>query len=179
AGGLAFLFFLRFDFNPLDLRSPRTESVGTALDLMKSPETSPNTIDILTPNHAAAKALAARLSRLPQVSGVLSIDTFIPTDQTKKLAAISDASSILDLTINPIMTAPPPTDAELVTSLRSTAAALRTTAAAVPNGSGKAVQLAGLLERLARGGADLRARATAALVPGMNVMLDQIRGVLQ
>ena len=177
--GLSLLFFLRFDFNPLDLRSPKTESVGTALDLMKNPETSPNTIDILTPNHAAAKALAAKLSRLPQVSGVLTIDTFIPDDQAKKLAIVSDASSILDLTINPIMTAPPPTDAELVTSLRNTATALRSTAAAVPEGAAKAVQLAGVLEKLAKGSPALRARATEALVPGMNVMLDQIRGVLQ
>jgi hopanoid biosynthesis associated RND transporter like protein HpnN len=177
--GLSLMFFLRFDFNPLDLRSPKTESVGTALDLMQNPETSPNTIDILTPNHAAAKALAAKLSRLPQVSGVLTIDTFIPDDQTKKLAAISDASSILDLTINPIMTAPPPSDAELVTSLRSTAAALHSTAAVVPTGAAKALRLAGILEKLANGSPALRARATAALVPGMNVMLDQIRGVLQ
>jgi hopanoid biosynthesis associated RND transporter like protein HpnN len=177
--GLALLFFLRFDFNPLDLRSPKTESVGTALDLMKSPETSPNTIDILTPNHAAAMTLAAKLSRLPQVSGVLTIDTFIPQDQTPKLASISDASSILDLTINPIMTAPPPSDAELVASLRNTAAALRSTAAASPAGAEKALQLAAVLERLANGSPALRARATAALVPGLNVMLDQIRGVLQ
>jgi hopanoid biosynthesis associated RND transporter like protein HpnN len=177
--GIGLLFFLHFDFNPLDLRSPKTESVGTALDLMQNPETSPNTIDLLTPDHATAIALAAKLSRLPQVSGVLSVDTFIPQDQTQKLAAISDASSILDLTINPIMTAPPPSDAELVTSLRNTAAALRSTAALAPNGAANAVRLAGILEKLASGSPALRARATEALVPGMNVMLDQIRGVLQ
>jgi hypothetical protein len=177
--GVGLLFFLHFDFNPLDLRSPKTEGVATALDLMKNPETSPNTIDVLTPNHAAAKALAAKLSRLPQVSGVLSIDTFIPQDQNKKLAVISDASSILDLTINPIVTAPPPTDAELVASLHSTAAALRGAAAAVPTGAAKAIQLADVLDKLAAGSPALRARASAALVPGMNVMLGQIRGVLQ
>jgi hypothetical protein len=177
--GVGLLFFLHFDFNPLDLRSPKTEGVATALDLMKNPETSPNTIDVLTPNHAAAKALAAKLSRLPQVSGVLSIDTFIPQDQDKKLAVISDASSILDLTINPIVTAPPPTDAELVASLHSTAAALRGAAAAVPTGAAKAIQLADVLDKLAAGSPALRARASAALVPGMNVMLGQIRGVLQ
>lgn len=177
--GVGLLFFLHFDFNPLDLRSPKTEAVATALDLMKNPETSPNTIDILTPNHAAAKALAAKLSALPEVSGVISIDTFVPQDQGKKLAVITDASSILDLTINPIMTAPPPTDAELVTSLRSTAAALRGTAKAIPAGAAKALKLASVLNRLAAGSPALRARASAALVPGMDVMLDQIRNVLQ
>jgi hopanoid biosynthesis associated RND transporter like protein HpnN len=178
--GLGLLFFLRFDFNPLDLRSPKTESVATALDLMKSPETSPNTIDILTPDHAAANALAAKLSRLPQVSGVLSIDTFIPQDQNAKLAIVSDTSSILDLTINPIMTAPPPSDAELVASLRGTAIALRMTATSSQKADAtKAMHLADVLEKLANASPTLRARASDALVPGMNVMLDQIRGVLQ
>jgi hopanoid biosynthesis associated RND transporter like protein HpnN len=178
--GLGLLFFLHFDFNPLDLRSPKTQAVATALDLMKHPETSPNTIDVLVPNHAAAKALATKLSRVPEVSGVLSIDTFIPKDQDKKLAILSDASSILDLTINPIVTAPPPSDAQLVASLRSTAAALRSAAAVSHEaGAANAVQLARVLDKLADGSPALRARATAALVPGMNVMLDQIRGILQ
>ena len=178
--GLGLLFFLRFDFNPLDLRSSKTESVATALDLMKNPETSPNTIDVLAPNHAAAVALAARLSRLPEVDHVLSTDTFIPKNQDKKLALITDASFLLDPTVNPIMPAPPPTDAETVASLRDTALALR---AAAKNsheaGAAKAVQLAAALENLASGSTALRARASAALVPGMDVMLNQIRGVLQ
>ena len=38
--------FVRFDSNPLDLRSPKVESVSTLLDLMKNPLTSPNTIDV-------------------------------------------------------------------------------------------------------------------------------------
>jgi hopanoid biosynthesis associated RND transporter like protein HpnN len=178
--GLALLVFLRFDFNPLNLRSPKTESVATALDLMKSPETSPNTIDMLTPNHAAAQVLAAKLSRLPEVSGVLSIDTFIPQDQDKKLAAISDASFVLDSTVNPFITVPPPSDADLIASLRKTASALRATAASVhQRGADKAVELAAVLEKLANGNAALRTRASAALVPGLNVMLDQIRGILQ
>ena len=53
--------FLRFDSNPLDLRSPKVESVSTLFDLMKNPETSPNTIDVPAPSLAAADALAARI----------------------------------------------------------------------------------------------------------------------
>ncbi|HME84539.1 MAG TPA: MMPL family transporter, partial [Roseiarcus sp.] len=41
--GAPLLFKLRFDFNPLDLRSASTESVSTLLDLMRNPRTSPNT----------------------------------------------------------------------------------------------------------------------------------------
>ena len=48
-GSLLLLPKLRFDFNPLNLRSAQAESVATLLDLMKSPDTTPNTIEILAP----------------------------------------------------------------------------------------------------------------------------------
>src|SRR5262245_66389156 len=56
--GLPLLKDLRFDFNPLNLRSPAVESVATLLDLMKDPATAPDTIEILTPSIAAANELA-------------------------------------------------------------------------------------------------------------------------
>jgi hypothetical protein len=58
---------VRFDFNPLNLRSAHTESVSKALDLMREPETNPNTIDALAPSLAAAVALADRVAALPEV----------------------------------------------------------------------------------------------------------------
>lgn len=48
--GLPLLTKLKFDFNPLNLRSARVELVATLLELMKNTETSPNAINILAPN---------------------------------------------------------------------------------------------------------------------------------
>ena len=76
---------LTFDFNPLDLRSPRGEAVGTALDLMRDPATSPNTIDVVVPSDEAAQHVSAALSALPAVSSVVSVRSFIPDDQKAKL----------------------------------------------------------------------------------------------
>jgi hopanoid biosynthesis associated RND transporter like protein HpnN len=178
--GLGLLLFLRFDFDPLHLRSSKTESVATALDLMNAPETSPNTIDILASSHDAAKTLAARLSRIPQVDSVMSIDTFIPKDQDKKLAMIADASFLLDPTLNPVIPVPPPSDAQTVASLLDAANSLRITAAGSSEASSaKALHLANVLERLAKATPALRRRASTALVPGMRTMLNQIRGILQ
>ena len=56
---------LSFDFNPLNLRSPKTESVATILDLMKDRSTSPYTIEVLAPSLAEAQKEAERLSKLP------------------------------------------------------------------------------------------------------------------
>ena len=55
---LGMMYFVRFDSDPLDLRSPKVESVSTLRDLMSNPQTSPNTIDIPAPSLKEADALA-------------------------------------------------------------------------------------------------------------------------
>ena len=58
------LYWLRFDFNPMDLRNPHVESVATYLDLKKDPEMSGQTIEVLEPSLAEADALAKKTQRL-------------------------------------------------------------------------------------------------------------------
>ena len=50
--------WVRFDFNPLDLRSPNGPAMRTLTDLTRDPSRTPNTIDVLVPDRAAAQALA-------------------------------------------------------------------------------------------------------------------------
>ena len=166
---------LRFDSNPLDLRSPKVESVSTLFDLMKNPQTSPNTIDVPAPNLAQADSLAARISRLPLVAQALTLSSFIPEDQDAKLAAIADAQSLLDPTLNPFDVKPPPSDAELVASFRATAQRLDAAAAKDSSPAGAtAHRLATALNALAAGPATNRAHATQAFVPGLKVLLRQL-----
>lgn len=177
--GLASLPALDFDFNPLDLRNRHVESVATALDLMKDPDTSPNTLDVLTPSHAAADALAAKLAALPEVSRAMTLDSFVPDDQAAKLALVSDADTILDPTINPFTAKPAPSDAEVVQSLRAAADALRSAAgSAHDKPADDARALSAVLARLADADRATRARAAEALVPGLETMLDEVRASL-
>jgi uncharacterized protein len=169
---------IKFDFNPIDLRSAKTESVSTFLDLTKDTQTSPNTIDVLAPSLDAARAMGERLSKLKAVGQVVTLADFVPDDQPAKLKLIEDANLLLDPTINPFTVKPPPGDAEIVDSLRATAKALRDAAGGDPASSG-ARALADTLDRLAAGSADLRARATQALVPGLQTMLGQLSASLQ
>ena len=172
--------FVKFDFNPLDLRSARTESVSTILDLTKDPQTSPNTIDVLAPNLDAAEALARRIAQVKAVDQAITIADFVPDDQPAKLKLIGDANLLLDATINPFSVKPDPTDAEIVDSLRATSAALRDAAAQDETPAAKdATALADTLDKLAAGDAGLRARATAALVPGLKILLAQMSASLQ
>ena len=177
---LILVTFVKFDFNPLDLRSAKTESVSTVLDLMKDPLTSPNTIDVLAPSLDAATALAHKLSNIRQVGQTITLADFVPSDQARKLALISDASLLLDATINPFTIKPEPSDAAVVASLAATAAALRDVAAKAAGApADDARRLADTLTRLVRGGAPLRARAAAALIPGLKTMQTQMSASLQ
>jgi hopanoid biosynthesis associated RND transporter like protein HpnN len=110
--GLPLLAGLRFDFNPLNLRSQDAESVVTLLDLMKVPDTSPNTIDVLKSDVAQASAIAEELRRLPEVGRVLTLQSFVPEDQDAKLALIEDASFFLQNTLSPAEVEAEPTPAE-------------------------------------------------------------------
>ena len=169
---LVLTVFLRFDSNPLDLRSPKVESVSTLFDLMKNPETSPNTIDVAAPSLAAADALAAKLSGLPLVQQAVTLSSFIPEDQYRKIALIADANGILDSTLNPFDLKPPPSDADIKASMTATAGKLRAAAGKNPEKSaGDARRLADTLDRLAAGGHENRARAARAFVPGLQTML--------
>jgi len=179
---------LTFDFNPLDLRDPRTESMQTLNDLMKDPDTSPNTIDVLAPNLKAADALADKLAKQPLVGQVLTLDTFIPPDQDKKLATIQDTSFLLDATLNPLAVKPAPSDAETVAAVRAAAKALAAAAKAKPPkklpadekaARADARRLAAALDILAAGPPAPRREAANALIPGLNTLLDELRKALQ
>ena len=177
--GVAALPFVRFDFNPMHLRSPQGQAMATLLDISKDPKNSPNTLDVLTPSLPAAEQLAKRLSKLPEVAQTVTLSGFVPDDQPPKLAAISDAQLLLDPTLNPLMTQPAPSDAENVQALVKTAADLRT---AATHASGAAAQdalsLAAALETLAKASPGVRGRATETLIPPLNTLLDQIRSLL-
>jgi uncharacterized protein len=180
-GSLVLLPKLSFDFNPLNLRSARAESVATLLDLMRSPDTTPNTIEVLAPNLTDAAALAQKLSALPDVHRALTLASFIPEQQEAKVALLGDAAMLLDPALNPLDVKQPPTDAQIVAAMRRTAQGLAQAAGSHPAGVAAidASRLAKSLTVLANGDAAARARAQEAFIPGLVVTLDQLRAALQ
>ena len=175
---IALLPLVRFDFYPLDLRDPNAPSMRALADLTRDPDRSPNTIDVLAPNPAAAAVLARRLGALPEVRQVVDVDSFVPADQPPKLATIQDASTLLDLTLNPFDVAPPPDDAALAAAFAQAAAKLRQVAAGRADGS-DASRLATAFDRLAHGTPGQRAAFNDALARPLAIMLDQTRLALQ
>jgi len=169
-----------FDFNPMHLRDPKGPAMQTLADLTRDPDRTPNTISVLAPNHDAAAKLVKQLSALPEVKQVASLDGFVPDDQKPKLAAIGDASLLLDVTINPFDIAPAPDDAAMVQALNALVPKLVQAASAHPGlGADDARKLAAVFDRLAHGTPAQRATVNAMLSRPLGVMLDQIRAMLQ
>ncbi|HEX4198710.1 MAG TPA: MMPL family transporter [Caulobacteraceae bacterium] len=176
----ALLPLLHFDFNPMHLRNPHVESMQALADLMQDPNEATNTLEYVAPNLAAADAVAAKVRTLPVVADARTLSSFVPADQPAKIAVIADAYNLLDLTLSPPTVAAPPTDAEVVDSLNQTASALRQAAGTTTTlPAVDARRLASDLERLAKAGPAARAQAAQVLMPGLTVLLDQVRGELQ
>ena len=177
---LGLMVFVRFDSNPLDLRSPHVESVSTLFDLMKNPITSPNTIDVPAINLAVADAVKDKIAQGSLVAQAIDLTSFVPDQQKEKLALIADANSLLDATINPLDVAPTPSDTQVVTAMTTTAGKLRAAAGQSKDKPAQdARKLADALTAMVKSGPAARARAAEAFVPGLKSMLQTVSDSLK
>ncbi|MDE2063995.1 MAG: MMPL family transporter, partial [Bradyrhizobium sp.] len=180
AAGLPLLYFLHFDFNPMHLRNPNAESIATFLDLRKDPNTGANAINVMTHSEADAKKIEQKLSRLPEVLRVMSLDSFVPQDQPEKLKLIAQGAKVLNPALNPDSIDEPPSDAENVADLKGSADSLRKTAGdAKGPGALASRRLADDLEKLADSNEATREKVQAIFVTPLKVVLDQLRKALQ
>ncbi len=92
---IVLIFYVKTDFNPLNLRDPNTESVIAFKNLMKDRETSPLTLTVLAKDENNAKALQQKLSTIATVDKTVSLFDFQPSDQDNKLALIEDMGLML------------------------------------------------------------------------------------
>jgi hopanoid biosynthesis associated RND transporter like protein HpnN len=178
--GLPLLYFLRFDFNPINLRNSKVESIATFLDLRRDPNTGANAINVMTNSEADAKKIEARLAQVPEVLRVMSLDSFVPEDQPEKLKLIAQGAKVLNPALNPESIDAPPSDAENVEALKGTVESLRKTAGdAKGPGAVASRRLADDLSRLADSNQALRDKTQAIFVIPLKVVLNQLKNALQ
>ena len=84
-----------FDFDPMKLRNPNTESVSTLVEMMSESEKSPYSISILTDNLQQANRLSKKLSSLSTVDAAVTFSSLIPENQEDKLELIENLTLIL------------------------------------------------------------------------------------
>jgi hopanoid biosynthesis associated RND transporter like protein HpnN len=178
--GLPLLYFLRFDFNPINLRSPRVESIATFLDLRKDPNTGANAINVMTNSDADAKKIETRLEKVPEVLRVMSLDSFVPEDQPAKLKLIAQGARMLNPALNPDSIDAAPSDEENVEALNGSAQSLRKAAGdAKGPGAVASRRLADALTKLAGSNEATRDKTQAIFVNPLKVVLDGLKNSLQ
>jgi hypothetical protein len=178
--GLPLLIWLRFDFNPVNLRSPKVESVATYLELSRDPESNTNTIGVLAPSLKEADVIAARLAKLPEVSRVMTLSSFVPDRQNEKLALIRATRKNLATALDPKEATDPPTDAENLEAFNDSAQQLNKFAANQKGeGADAARRLAAALTTVARGNQELRKRTEQVFLPPLKASLNGLAASLQ
>jgi hypothetical protein len=179
--GLPLLFHLHFDFNPVNLRSAKVESVATFLDLRNDPTVAANAINVLTSNADEADKIAARLKAIPEVDQVMTVKSLIPDDQERKLAMIGSLSRQLQQSLSTEDGARGPSDAQNVAALRGTVDTLTRLADAAGSGSGaeQAKRLAASLTRLAQADKSKRDAVETAFIVPLKTALGELRDYLQ
>lgn len=170
-GAAALVPFQKFDFNPMNLRDPKAESVATLRELMANEATTPNTLEVLMPSQAAAGDLIERLEEVPEVRQALSLASFVPADQEDKLAMIGDAALFLLPSLSPAASAPMP---DAATTLRTVGETIRRLEG-LKNGTEASRRLAAVLGKLAAQGPAGVALMEEALLPGLTSQLEALR----
>jgi hopanoid biosynthesis associated RND transporter like protein HpnN len=165
---------LLFDSDPLDTKNPNTEAMRTLRDLINNPVTNPYTIDVLTPDADAAKALAAKLETVPTVAQTISINSFVPADQQQKLAVITDANTILAPTLTPHGSAAPVTAEQIRMAAKSALAQIDPALAKLPKDHPLAL-IAEDLRRLLTAPDDVLLETDAALTRFLPSQLARLR----
>ncbi|KRQ06145.1 MMPL family transporter [Bradyrhizobium sp. DASA03076] len=178
--GLPLLYFMKFDFNPMNLRNPHAESIATFLDLRKDPNTGANAINVMVTSEEQAQQVEARLEKVPEVLRVMSLNSFVPEDQEPKLKLIAQGAKVLNPALNPDQVDAAPSDQENVESLKSSVENLRRTAGdAKGPGAVASRRLADALEKLANSDEATRNKAQDVFVTPMKIVFDQLRNAMQ
>ncbi|WP_233804443.1 MMPL family transporter [Paraburkholderia sp. HP33-1] len=178
-GAVPLLTHLRFDFNPLHLKDPHTESLSTLLSLKDSPEAAVNNVQVLAPSLADADKIAERLRKLPEVGSVNTLSTFVPADQQQKMMLIASAAQQL-LPALQQQPAPQATDDVRVAALKRAANQLSLAAEDHPGpGAAEAQHLSATLQKLAAADAATRNRAEVAMSDTLRIALKQLENLLQ
>jgi uncharacterized protein len=164
----------------MHLRNPNVESIATFLDLRKDPNTGANAINVMTNSEADAKKIEAKLSQLPEVLNVISLDSFVPEDQPEKLKLIAQGAKTLNPALNPESVDEPPSDTENVDALKGSVNSLRKIAGdAKGPGAIASRRLADDLQRLADSNQATREKTQGIFVTPLKIVFDQLKNAMQ
>lgn len=172
--GLGVATQLPFDFDPLNLKNPKSESVATMFDVMADPDSGTYAVEVLRPSLHDAEELVSEASKLPEVDHAMSLASFVPEDQPEKLAMIGDANMLLGPTLGMDLV-PPPTLEENFGAMKKLAEDLHTIGKDHTSAERLAIALDDIVEK---NDAKMMERLTKNLIGVMQVNIDMIKQLL-
>jgi hopanoid biosynthesis associated RND transporter like protein HpnN len=166
-----------FDANPLNTQDPNSEPMRTLRSLADNPVTNPFNINIMVPNLDTARALTDKLSKLPEVSQVISAATFVPADQQASLDQLNQAQVLMLPSLDVDPSAPPVTPAALRSAISDTLDAINEAKPEMPaNSPLRGVEAA--LQKLAKAPDDRLMMMNEAISRFLPNQLDSLRDAL-
>ncbi len=177
AGAVLLAPHARFNFDPMALRDPATESVQVIHDLMTDSRASPYAVAVLADSLESAQGLAARLEALAEVERAVTLASYVPDDQDEKLDVIANMALFLLPAFH--LTERPQSDPaeRRASALAGFLDKLRALGPASPL-AGPAPRLADTLEPFARGTAESLAGLERALLGNLTGRLTELRDSL-
>ena len=137
------------------------------------PHRTPTRSACSSPSLKDADASAAKLAKLPEVSRVVTLSSFIPDRQNEKLPLIRDAQKALDGALNPKEPADAPSDEENVEALKDSAEQLNKFAGNLTGpGADAARRLAKALQTISQGNEELRKKTEQVFLPPLKIALE-------
>ncbi|AWT60161.1 MAG: Sulfolipid-1 exporter MmpL8 [Candidatus Moanabacter tarae] len=89
------IFHARFEFDPIRLRDPSTESASSLLEYIETSDRHPSSIIILGSDEEETRRISKAVKKLETVGKVISIDDLVPGDQEEKLLLTEDLELII------------------------------------------------------------------------------------
>ncbi len=180
--GLALAPQARFDFDPLHLKDPDSESVATLLDLLADDPTTAYAITVLADDLTEAAQLAEQAKGIESVHSTRTALSFVPADQEQKLDIIADMAFLIE----PALMAPQnnaPATAEVIAAFDPLRDALQDLAATSQDATGRAaVRLVIALDTLINQSAfnpDILDQLHFRLLGGLPQEMDNLRQSLR
>ncbi len=127
-----------FDFDPLNLKDPLTESVATLNDLLADGSRNHHTIEVLASDLPAADAMAQRLNELEAVGRAMTLSSYVPENQDDKLLVIQDMALLIEPALSASEQPPRLKEGGRLAAWSALSAKLETMAKAVTGPSGQA-----------------------------------------
>lgn len=180
AAGSLLVGQVRFDFDPLHLKDPESESASTFVELQRDSRASTHSLSVLADGAAEAEQIAASLAKLETVDGTRTLADYVPADQDEKLEIIDEIALFLIPVLDPADRAAPPPADEVRAGLDRFRATLGRLADAGAGAeiTASASRLGAAIDRFAAAGADDAAGLAALsdrLLATLGSRLDRLR----